>query len=232
MEDSRSVLKNGMFARLRNLILEKTRDEPVRRAYKTAALSVNMLRRIHRLNIDFQAAEPRLDDTNSIPELIKKVYTNSSLLPKIDMIARCMIASLFYFELEPVLPQRRKGKYVFAGNVWCSIRRGDAGLRALLEKLLVHRSKFLINDCPIQRTNTLLAKDGNFRMHIQAETAEEFSITLRLGDSEACNISGSPFSVSKLITAQGLDAPFGRPDHRKRKLPNDDAKVIKKRRRT
>jgi hypothetical protein len=41
-----------------------------------------------------------------------------------------------------------------------------------------------------------------------------FAIPLDQGDSEPCNISGSPYPMDKLILAQGLDVPFGRDDNR------------------
>ena len=38
-DNCRSICKNGMFPRTRNLILEKMRDKMVRRAYKTVRLA-------------------------------------------------------------------------------------------------------------------------------------------------------------------------------------------------
>ena len=95
--DRRSRRKRGMLRRTCDLLLERTRDKPIRRACKTAALAGNVLHRIHRLSVDFDGAEPRLDDTSRIPELIRKAQTDPSLSPGIDAVARCMVASLFYF---------------------------------------------------------------------------------------------------------------------------------------
>lgn len=76
--------------------------------------------------------------------------------------------------------------------------------------------------------SSIFDKDGNFRRQIELNTTDRFTISLKQGSSEPCNISGSPFSVGKLIQAQGLDASFGRPDHRKRKAgnPNKRQKCI------
>jgi hypothetical protein len=78
-DDCRSIRKNGMLRRLGDLIMEKTRDKTVRRAYKMVGLAGKALHRIHRLSVDFHGAEPRLDATNSIPELISKVETPISV---------------------------------------------------------------------------------------------------------------------------------------------------------
>lgn len=228
--DCRGVRKNGMLRRTCDLILEKTRDRTVRRACKTAALAGSVLHRIHRLSVDFDGAEPRLDDTSSIPELTLKAQADPALTPKIDLVARCMVASLFYFELD-ALPQWCNGRYVLSGYVGCSIRSGDAALGALLQKLSSSRARFLVGDWAISDAS-YLGKDGNFCLRIDVETRDRFAITLQLADEEAgSNISGSPFSVQRLVAAQGLDAPFGRPDHLKRKRAGEDEGSANKRRR-
>ena len=81
-------------------------------------------------------------------------------------------------------------------------------------------------------------------MQVSVETADRFAVTVELGDVEAgdsssknsrsdnndSHISGSPFSVQRLVAAQGLDAPFGLPDHRKRKAPTEEELLPSKRR--
>ncbi|KAF2245144.1 hypothetical protein BU26DRAFT_568440 [Trematosphaeria pertusa] len=65
--------------------------------------------------------------------------------------------------------------------------------------------------------------DGNFCLSLDVESKDKFAITLQLADEEAgSDISGSPFSVRKLVAAQGLDAAFGRSDLRKRKRAGGD----------
>jgi hypothetical protein len=46
-------------------------------------------------------------------------------------------------------------------------------------------------------------------------TDSKFTISLQQGDSELYDISRSPYTVERLILAQGLDAHSGRPDHSK-----------------
>ena len=232
-DDCRSIRKNGMFPRTRDLILEKMRDKTVRRAYKTVRLAVQILDRIHRLSTDFDATEPRLDDTRSIPELKSKVEMDYSLSARIDTIARCMIASLFYFELDS-LPERHDGKYIVTGHILCSITRSDPAFGALLSKLANNSAGFLMNDWPIPGTfddTSFIGKDGNFRKRVDLDTFGKFTISLKEGDAEPCNISRSPFSIENLIAAQGLDAPFGRADHGKRKRSSVCDTLLRKRQR-
>ena len=83
-------------------------------------------------------------------------------------------------------------------------------------------------------------------MQVSVETADRFAVTVELGDVEAGDsssknsrshnhssdnrISELPFSVQMLVAAQGLDAPFGLPDHRKRKAPTEEELLPSKRR--
>jgi len=134
-----------MFPRTRDLILEKMRDKTARRAYKTVRLAVQILDRIYRLSTDFNATKPRLNNIRSIPKLKLKVKIDYSLSARIDTIARCIIASLFYFKLDS-LPERHNGKYIVTGYILCLITRSDLAFKALLSKLANNSTGFLINN--------------------------------------------------------------------------------------
>jgi hypothetical protein len=230
--DCRSLRKNGMFCRIRDLLLEKMRDRGVQRACKSVALAGKVLDRVHRLSVGFDGPEPRLDDTNMIRELTIKSQIDPALTSTINIIARRMVASLFYFELDGLRPpQWRNGGYLLRGYIFCSIRRGDAALAALLRKLCSSRGRFLVGNWAVSDA-LCVGTDGNFRLSLEVETKDKFAITLQLADEEVgSNISGSPFSVRKLVAAQGLDAAFGWPDHRKRKRIGEDERSSTKRQR-
>ena len=70
-------------------------------------------------------------------------------------------------------------------------------------------------------TLSFLGTDGNLRKPVELNATDKFTISLKQGDSEPCNISGSPYSIDKLILAQGLNAYFGTADHRKRRRCSD-----------
>jgi len=153
-----------MFPKTRNLILEKIRDKTVRWAYKTVKLAVQILDRIYHLSTDFNATKLRLDDTKSIPKLKLKVEMDYFLLARIDTIARYIIVSLFYFELDSLL-ERYNRKYIVTGYILCLITRSNLAFKALLSKLVNNSAGFLINDWPIFRTfdnTSFIGKDRNF----------------------------------------------------------------------
>lgn len=233
--DCRSVRKNSALRRIHDLLLEKTRDRTVQRACKSIALAGKVLHRIHRLTVNFDGPEPRLDDTSMIPELKLMSQTDPALALKIDLIAHRMIASLFYFELG-ALPQWRNGRYMFSGYVRCSIRAGDAALAALLHKLSSSHGRFLVGDWAVSdaSSGSCVDTDGNFCLSLNIETKDRFAVTLELADEDqvASDISGSPYSVQKLVNAQALNAVFGRHDHRKRKRAGEILWASNKRQRT
>ncbi|KAI9855647.1 MAG: hypothetical protein M1813_009693 [Trichoglossum hirsutum] len=225
MSGPRNVLKDGALPRLCRMFWEKMRDKNVRQIFRTHP-------RYHRLDIEFDGAEPGLDDTRSIPELKLKAQADRSLSKIIDNIAHCVIASLFYFELDSI-PERCNGEYVGSGYILCFLRRSDLALEVLLNQLSSSSAGFYLNDYPIPGTvgdNSFFGKDGSFRKPVKLNISEKFTLSLKQGDSEPYNISGSPFSIDRLVLAQGLNASFGRADHRKRRLSDSDTRARKRRR--
>lgn len=219
--DCRSVWKNGMLRRSLGLVSERMREKPIRRACKTIGLMAGLYHKIHRLTVDFESHEPRLDDAKCIPDLVSKVETDRSLSARIDEVVRCLTAALFHFELD-LLPERREGRYMVTGRILCSIRRGEKAFEALFGKLGASAG-FLVDGWPLAgsgRDPSRFDGDGNFRMRVEVETSDNFTVSLKQGGGgKAYDISGSPFSVRRLVEAQGLDAPFGRGDHGRRKRP-------------
>ncbi|KAI9767708.1 MAG: hypothetical protein M1839_004369 [Geoglossum umbratile] len=217
---------DGAFPRLCRMYWEKIRDRKVRQIFQTHP-------RYHRLDIEFDGPEPRLDDTDSMPELKSKAGTDRSLSKVIDNIARCVIASLFYFELDSV-PERSNGEYIGTGCILCSLRYNNPAFRVLLDRLSSNNARFYLNDCLISGIvgdYSSFGRDGNFRKRLELKATNKFMISLKQDESEPCNISGSPFSIDRLVLAQGLNASFGRANHRKRKrLSDSDVPARKKQR--
>ncbi|KAH7111753.1 hypothetical protein B0J11DRAFT_598320 [Dendryphion nanum] len=211
----RGIWKNGAFPRLCRLFWEKMRDGKVRQAYHSHP-------RYHRLNVTFDGEEPQLDDIMSIPGLKSKVQEDESTSDAIDHVARCLIASLFYFELDSK-PERSDGKYMGSGRILCSLRSHDPSFKQLIDQLSSISAQFYLDEHVIAavKDSSCLDKDGNFRVRVELNTANRFTISLQESSSETYNISGSPFSIGKLIQAQAFDASFGRSDHRKRKAGGD-----------
>lgn len=210
-QNLRNIWKNGAVPRLCRMFREKMRDRKLRQAFKADP-------RYHRLDVQYEGDEPRLDDTQSIPEMRRKVVEDETLSRKVRLAARCLLTSLFYFELES-LPRLVDGKYKGRGYILCSIRRRDPAFLPLFDRLSKASAHFWIDGCPEMKVVDKRSFDshGNFRKLVELNTHGKFSIALKQGSSESWDISGSPFSVKKLVLLQGLKAVFGQPDHRKRK---------------
>ena len=121
----------------------------------------------------------------------------------VDTIARYIITSLFYFELDSLL-ERYNRKYIVIEYILCLITRSNPAFEALLSKLANNSTGFLINNWPIPRTfndTSFIGKDGNFRKRVDLDTFRKFTISLKEGDAEPYNISRSPFLIENLIAA-------------------------------
>lgn len=225
-DTSRDIWRHGALPRLCRLFWERMKDGKVKETYQGNP-------RYHRLNIQFQDKEPRLDDTESIQSLKKIANDDLSISNEVSNIAQCLVASLFYFQLDG-MPERRNGRYAGSGSILCSLRSNEPGFEALFHKLRDQSAYFLLDGDVISLTDntSCFDIDGNFRKRVYLDSTDRFVITLKQGKSTPCNISGSPFVVSELIDAQGLrGACFGGPDHRKRANPEYSATPKPKRRR-
>jgi hypothetical protein len=169
-----------------------------------------------RFNIEFAGKEPSLDDLGKMQEL--KATTRSMFAASQDLVdsADCLVASLFYFELES-LPRFEDGVYACVGHILCR-RRSDS--EPLLARLSKNSARFAVDGHRVSgrvEDRSFVGKGGCFRKKIEFSVKgleQEVSISLREGHSKARNISGSPFTISKVIEDQGLDAHFGTADHK------------------
>ena len=218
--------KNKASPRLCRLALEKMRDQKVRQAFQFHP-------RYHRLDIEFDQVEPRLDDVRSIPEMKSKVQADSSSSKTVDNIARSMVASLFYFELDSI-PEEIEGKSVGIGYIQCVLRKNSPAFSLLLHQLSLCSATFYLNDFAIPGRfgdTSCFGVDGNFYKRVELQVSDRFTISLKQDYSESCNISGSPYSVCRLIRSQALDAYFGTAYHRKRKRVGSEDGTSRKRKR-
>ena len=216
------VWKDKAFPRLWRLFWEKMRDRQLKQVFRAYP-------RYHRLDTEFDGPVPRLDDIQSIHRAHSE--EDHSVSRVIDSIARHAIASLFYFQLN-TRPERYNGESVGVGSIFCTIRQSEEAFQLLLKQL--SNASFYLDDCPIAGTvgdPSFIDEDGNFRKRVEISLSDRFTISLKQGDLEPCNISGSAYSIERLITAQEFDAHFGRADHGKRKISADDDLTIRKRQR-
>jgi hypothetical protein len=211
---SRDIWRNGTLPRLFRLFWEKMRDEKMRQVFHGSG-------RYHRLNVRFDDMEPRLDDTQSIAAVGLKTESEQGLSAAIERVAYSITASLFYFELK-TRPETCEGGYSAVGHILCSLRHGDPAFGPLCDRLSQSGAQFLVDGCAIGPAHDLscFADDGNFRRRVEIKTPGAFTVSLKQGSQEPFDVSGSPFSIERLIVVQGFKAAFGRPDC-KRKRSND-----------
>lgn len=79
-----------------------------------------------------------------------------------------------------------------------------------------------VGDC------SFVGKDGHLRKRVEL-SLNKFTISLKQGNSEPCDISSSPYSMDNLILAQGLNARFGGADHQKRNRSTNGDPLARKR---
>lgn len=208
-DEVRNVWKNGAFPRLCRLFSEKIKDKKLRQLFQTSP-------RYHRLDVQFDGDLPRLDDFRSIPELQVRGERDQSISGKIERIARCLVASLFYFELDAV-PQRSAGKQVVNGRILCTLSPGEPGFTELFDRLRKGSACFWIDGRPVERKMDEWgpSKGCRFQKQVQFTTQGSFSVSLKQDREDGCEISGSPFSAENLVNLQGLRGAFGRSDHKR-----------------
>lgn len=191
-----------------------------------------------RFNVKFAGGEPRLDDTKRMHELKSIAYETVCHSRELDRLARCLIAELFFFELDPGL-RRENGQYSCTGYIFCRLRAGSTAFDSLLTQLFEVNARFLLKGRTLPgaiQDRSSLGRDGNFRKRVCFDiTSRQESISLQLqeGSAKPCDISGSPFSLDWLIEVQGLEVDFGTGDHvkRRRKRADSDEGKSRKRRR-
>lgn len=194
----------------------------------------------HRLDIKFDGPEPRLDAVNDMASLQALALGDPLLSPVIDNIAECAIASLFYLKLH-TRPRYMGERYIGSGSIRCLLRHCEPALGVLLKRLCATGARLLIGDrnIPGRRDECIaeigdrsnLDETGNFCTSLTLDIKCSFSVFLQEGSKAPRHISGSPFSVERLVRAEGLEAYFGRSDHAKRDWAGDDCAIPRAKRR-
>ncbi|CAK7237038.1 hypothetical protein SBRCBS47491_009841 [Sporothrix bragantina] len=219
----RSVWRNGAFPRLCRLFWEKMRDRKVRQAFQAHP-------RYHRLDVQFDGDEPRLDDAASMSEIMAVAQNDATCSDAIDDVARSIVASLFYFELDSI-PRRENGRHRCSGRILCAIQPSEPAFAVLVRRLASSAAQFWVDGSVVAELDeACIGSSGGFQKRIEFDACERFAIALKQDPAGPCHISGSPFTVRKLLHQQGLLAVFGRSDHRKRKRPGSPDPDSKRRR--
>ncbi|KAK5021245.1 hypothetical protein LTS07_011160 [Exophiala sideris] len=149
--------KQRALGRVIDLLWEKTREKQARRALATNP-------RYHRLDHEMDK-DYSLDDVSHMSELKSRVESDTNISPQIDVIARELIAKLFYLELID-LPKRFQGKYRGQAQILCSILSVDTDFEVMIQRLGSQAACFYVNGEPVPvlwRGTDILDAGRNFR---------------------------------------------------------------------
>ncbi|KAH7115754.1 hypothetical protein B0J13DRAFT_681344, partial [Dactylonectria estremocensis] len=203
-----------LFKAYMSLLSGKKTMDDFDRSTKTSPL----FERCIRLDAAVSGPPAPLDDAGSVPRLKCSVHEDRLLQDAICALAKRIVASLFYFELDAI-PSRRGTQFRGSGCISCLCRAPDEALPVLRQKLVQSSAVFRVNGSMVPGMlsgASFWTSCGNFRKKIKFTSGDAtISITLQQGSPEY-PISGSPFRLSELVEAQQLNAHFGRSDHRER----------------
>lgn len=206
LDDQRPrFLRDGWLARLFRASMalmqgQKTWNDIVSLVSKSRASNNH-----YRLDVTLQR-EVSLDDITAIPAIRSMVHNDRVLSKTVNEVAHRMFATLFYFVLD-ILPVKLGGKFAIQGQILCLRKAGDPALPRLLDRL--KSSKFLVNGSPI-RAGTILDNDQNITHNLTLTTGSSIRIELKESSAKrSFAISGTPCTVSNLVSRGGLTAAFG-----------------------
>lgn len=193
---------------------------------------------IHRLNIEFDGKQPPLDDVKQSGEIARMVRETALSTPAITALARELRAEQFLFELDPSRPpQYINGIYECFGYISCRLRAGDPALKVFMQQLIDNHAFW---QCGRRVLPAEFQCDGgmngygNFYQEVAFHMPNRqglFKILLQDGPGKPCNISGSPFTLERLMRQQKLEPWFGTPCNSKRRQLDTSNRFQKKQRR-
>ncbi|KAF2680658.1 FabD/lysophospholipase-like protein [Lentithecium fluviatile CBS 122367] len=177
-------------------------------------IPLELRHRYHRLNAYYPGSEPALNDVAAIDQLKRQAKDSLVANPHLALAKDYMLASIFYFEIEEV-SRLEGGGYHCAGHVFCRLPLDIVGRKALYESLEENRASFVVNKRSKPCVNFMPEGIPPYRCLVELVTKgmeDKIQISFRSVTTQASLISGMPATLSNLVRAQGLDAPFGRVD--------------------
>lgn len=114
--------------------------------------------------------------------IARKQFSQSA---EIDILARCLVATYFRFELQSK-PKKLKGKYYGSDHILCRWPRKSPALGALLAQLSKSMARFVIDDRWIPEMvgdRSFFDEDGMFRKRVNFEAKVTISIILKEGSA-------------------------------------------------
>lgn len=213
-----NLLKYSFIARLLQLLLTQNESEQEwKKALQHQKEGGNG--NFFRFNVEFDNKEPSLDNVEDLAYLGQIARESIHKSPELIRLAHCIRAELFFFELSHK-PQLINGVYNCTGYLICRLPRGTPGFKVLMDRLDEESATFKMGSRCLSGdidSNPTTGDGVHWRRMIQFQVSGRktvFGITLTEGPLGDIPISGSPFTIDRLVRVQRLDAVFGSSDHR------------------
>jgi hypothetical protein len=169
--------------------------------------------RFHRIDLQLETKEPRIDDVSTIDSLRLKTEAMLAGENPLLNVHHNWLASLFHVG---DVAEDENGSQCSA-MILCRQQFSRDGLKGLYNKLFESGAYFLVNGRPVPCVKKIPRNIPPYRCLVKfliEDLNEMLYISLSLGCSTTrWDISGLPRKVSELIDVQGLNSKFGRSDH-------------------
>ncbi|KAM0742190.1 hypothetical protein ACQRIT_002367 [Beauveria bassiana] len=167
-----------------------------------------------RFDPEHDGPQPNLDDIADLQGRQRRAEAAASSAPEIRAAASCILAQRFYFELDSI-PHYSNGMYHCSGGLHCDFEPGSPEQTALLHRFDQAAASFQLGSQifpgpflrrATRQSDSTLVRRVTFSVRTKQT---EFSIEIQERPDESVGISGSPFTIDRLVQLQGLDDWFG-----------------------
>jgi len=187
---------------------------------------MNSKERYFRFDIKFDDEELNLNNMSKMQKLWAQAQIEFSKFSELNDLTRCMITSLFYFELK-LTSTYIDEKISDVDNILCRLHANNLALEVLISQLFKCLTRFLFEDfmlLSIIENCSFMNRDENFWKRVKFSVSDRQHKILLFLKKESCsskNVSDFSFFVNSLIVTQNMNADFNQVYHKKRRQLDD-----------
>ena len=138
----RAIQREGFLLRSYRAFIELINGKKIAQAFKNGRRA-ELDSRYFRFNVELNR-EVDLDDIARMRELVTKAREQFYRSEDVDIVARYLVITRFYFELE-LKPKKVKEKYSRSGYIFYCLPRNSLELEILLGQLSKRAARFIVN---------------------------------------------------------------------------------------
>lgn len=235
VSELREILRDEFISRLCRVFLSSMSERKLWQEFWNRRRA-NSKKRYFRFDIEFDDEELDLNNTSKMQKLRAQAQIEFSKFSELNDLARCVMTSLFYFELKSTSTYIDE-KISDVDNILCRLRANNLILEVLISQLSKCSTRFLFEDFMLSsviENRSFVNWDENFRKRVKFSVSDRQRKMLLSLKKESCsskNVSDSSFFVNSLIVTQDMNADFDRVYHKKRRQLDDFDSSEDKRRR-